>query len=60
MHLEAERASRRGKKRVAAEMLAEHGEIDGKPPCFYFHRKGGTCNFDADNCRAGHHGSASN
>ena len=44
------------RKRVADEMLAKHGEKDGKPPCYFYFRDGGTCFFSAAGCRKGHHG----
>ena len=46
------------RKRVAEEMLAKHGNKDGKPPYqYYFHfREGRKCSFSAAGCRKGHHG----
>ena len=44
------------RKRVNDEMLAKHGEKDGKPPCYFHFREGGKCTFSAASCRKGHHG----
>jgi hypothetical protein len=42
--------------RVAKEMLAKHGEKDGKPPCYFHFRDTGDCRFPAAQCNNGHHG----
>ena len=44
------------KLRVAADMLAKHGDKDGKPPCYFHFRDGGECRFPAAQCNNGHHG----
>ena len=42
--------------RVAKDMLAKHGEKDGKPPCYFHFRDTGDCRFPAAQCNNGHHG----
>jgi hypothetical protein len=44
------------KLRVAEEMLAKHGDKNGKPPCYFHFRDGGVCKFSAAQCNMGHHG----
>jgi hypothetical protein len=44
------------RKRIMAELIAKHGEKDGKPPCYFHFSDGNKCKFSAADCRKGHHG----
>ena len=47
----------RKKKReeMQAELTKKLGLKDNRPPCFFYHRPGGTCRYSAADCKLGYH-----